>query len=117
MSSPASFGRRGPVARPSPIHGNSSPGSGSESPTPAAGTRGPNQNVLSLRFVLTVVLGTSVIMGLTLGVVKLANSPQGMCNSKPPSQRGLLEIDWCQAAAAAVQGAARGVAGGAGARR
>jgi hypothetical protein len=67
----------------------------------------------SLRKVLWATPLIFILIGLPIMLAKL---PAADCRSKPAAERGVLDINWCQAGLAAVRGAAQGVAQGAGSR-
>jgi hypothetical protein len=104
MTSRASFGRRGEAGK-----------------TPAApdkpGSRMTEEQRAAIRKVLW---ATPLIAALIIVPVLLTKLPSlGVsvdCSSKPAAQRGVFDINWCQAGLAAGQGAVRGVAGARGAR-
>ena len=104
MMSRASFGRRGEPVR------TSAPAS-KQNDGPGNAQRDAIRKVLWAAPLIVVLVAVPVI------VAKLANHGVGVdCGAKPAAQRGVLDIDWCQAGRAAVEGAARGFAAGAGAR-
>ena len=113
MNSGAEFGRRSGPAKPSPIKPST--------PDAADGNRSDPVRKRSL-FVWLVLLpiGFMLVFGTAAAFLPTGSTSSGSsgfgCRSKPAGARGVFDIDWCQAAAAGLQGAARGVAGGAGAR-
>jgi hypothetical protein len=86
------------------------------SETPAV-VKKPNRLSDEQRKSLRIVLwATPLIAVLVAGPILLTKLPGVDCSQKPPGQRGIFDINWCQAGMAAVQGAARGVSGGYGTR-
>jgi hypothetical protein len=63
-----------------------------------------------------VLWASPLIVVLSALPIILTKLPSTDCGSKPAAERGLFEINWCQAGLAAARGAAQGVAVGAGAR-
>jgi hypothetical protein len=104
MTSRANFGRRGESVKTSPATNKRDDGAG-------------NEQSDAIRKVLWAAPLIVVLVAVPVIVAKLANHGVGVdFGAKPAAQRGVLDIDWCQAGRAAVEGAARGFAGGAGAR-
>jgi hypothetical protein len=68
----------------------------------------------SLRRVLWATPLIAILIGLPIMLAKL---PGADCRPKPAAERGVFDINWCQAGLAAVRGAAQGVAMGAGGPR
>jgi hypothetical protein len=72
----------------------------------------------SLREVVRKVLwATPLIAILIVLPIMLAKLSAADCRQKPAAERGVFDINWCQAGLAAVRGAAQGVAMGAGRAR
>jgi len=111
MQPKAKFGRRCGVDKPSGLP------NGNPSDVPSGKSMLTDEQRDVIRKLL---LATPLIAGLIIVPIVLAKLSQrdggAVCNPKPAAQRALFEIDWCQAGRAALEGAARGVAGGAGAR-
>ena len=111
MHPKGNFGRRSGVEKPSGLP------NGEPSDVPGGKSMLTDEQRDVIRKLL---LATPLIAGLIVVPIVLAKLAQrdggAVCNPKPAGQRGLFEIDWCQAGKAALEGAARGVAGGAGAR-
>jgi hypothetical protein len=99
MTSRAEFGRRGEAGK-----------------TPAA-AKTPNSKLTDEQgdAIRKVLWATPLIAVLIVVPVLLTKLPGLECASKPAGQRGVFDINWCQAGLAGLQGAARGFAG-AGAR-
>jgi hypothetical protein len=102
MMSRASFGRRGEPVR------TSAPAS-KQNDGPGNAQRDAIRKVLWAAPLIAALTAVPVILA------KLANHGVD-CGAKPGVERGVFDIDWCQAGRAAVARAARGVAAGAGAR-
>ena len=68
----------------------------------------------SLRKVLWATPLIVVLVAVPMILVKLSSGID--CTQKPAGQRGVFDINWCQAGMAAVQGAARGISGAPAAR-
>jgi hypothetical protein len=105
MEAKATFGRRSGKAEAPVAQDNS--GSGSRSRLTA-------EQRASLRTVLWATPLIAILIGLPIMLAKLSDAD---CRSKPAAERGIFDINWCQAGLAAVGGAAQGVAMGAGRSR
>jgi hypothetical protein len=107
MEAKATFGRRSGKAEAPVAQDNSGSGSGSRSRLTA-------EQRASLRTVLWATPLIAILIGLPIMLAKLSDAD---CRSKPAAERGIFDINWCQAGLAAVRGAAQGVAMGAGRSR
>jgi hypothetical protein len=110
MNSRTDFGRRRGPLKPSSIKPSTPDANGST-------LSDPMRNLIRIVPAIVILLVIAVLMA------KLVSEPSGSsgfsgfaCGSKPVGERGVFDIDWCHAAAAGLQGAARGFAAGAGAR-
>jgi len=116
---PATFGRRGAARQPD---------SNIEAASPTTDSLPPKQVIPPQRMVLMmfIMIPTTVfLVVLAAHLIKSSSSPSGIssesvnasngreCRSKA-AEGSIFDIDWCEAGAAAVQGAAQGVAVGAG---
>jgi hypothetical protein len=101
MEGKAAFGRRSEKAE-APITPDNT------------GSRLSAEQRASLRTVLWATPLIAILIGLPIMLSKL---PGADCRPKPAAERGVFDINWCQAGLAAVRGAAQGVAMGAGGSR
>jgi hypothetical protein len=99
MNSRTEFGRRAAAAK---------------APAPAPSGAGLSQEQRdAIRKVLWATPLIIVLCVLPVIIAKLSSHGVA-CNAKPAAERGLFEIDWCEAGVAAAKGAVQGVAIGAG---
>jgi hypothetical protein len=103
------FGRRAGPAR--PVYRADGNGESQDNP---GGTSGADP----MRKLILIVPLIVIVMGAVFVTVRLINAGAGSSGFQCRSNSGsVFDIDWCRAARAAVEGGARGMAGGAGARR
>jgi len=83
-------------------------------PAPALSSGGLSQEQRNaIRKVLWAAPLIVVLCALPLIIAKLSSHGVA-CNGKPAAERGLFEIDWCEASVAAAKGAVQGIASGGG---
>jgi hypothetical protein len=107
---PAAFGRRGAPGRARPVSDNAASTPDGPNPTPADQLRG------QIGKMLVIIPSVLVLSFLMVFMITHARSTSGSssgfaCRSEKAAG-SVFDIDWCRAGAAALQGAARGVAGG-----
>ena len=105
----AEFGRRGEVASGRRIEAGAT-----STAVEKSSSKLSDEQRESIRKVLWATPLIVVLVAVPMILVKLSSGID--CTQKPAGQRGVFDINWCQAGMAAVQGAARGVSSGAGAR-
>src|SRR5262249_39733434 len=105
----AEFGRRGEAAP-----GRKDKAGETSTAAEKSSSKLSDEQRASIRKVLWAAPLILTLVAVPMVLVKLSGGID--CTQKPAGQRGLFDINWCQAGMAAVQGAARGVSSGAGAR-
>lgn len=109
MTPRAEFGRRGEAASGRRVEAGETSRAAEKSSSKLS-----DEQRDSIRKVLWAAPLIVILVAVPMVLVKLSSGID--CTQKPAGQRGLFDINWCQAGMAAVQGAARGVSGAPGAR-